>query len=81
IVPITPLKAFFEHRTKTLARTQLPLRLAWAVTVHKSQGLTLDLVRIGLGSREFCTGLTFVALSRATALNRLLFIDEVSYDR
>ena len=47
---------------------QLLLRLAWAVTVHKSQGLTLSRIRIGLGKSEFCSGLTFVAFSRVKNL-------------
>lgn len=81
IVPITALKSTFEIKSKSLARTQLPLRLAWAVTVHKSQGLTLDSARIGLGRNEFCSGLTFVALSRAKSLDKLLLVDQVNYDR
>ena len=79
IIPFTPLKAMFELKSKTLVRPQLPLRLAWAVTVHKSQGLTLDLVRISLGSKEFCLGLTFIALSRAKSLDKLLLVDQVDY--
>ena len=41
----------------------LALQLAWAVTVHNSQGLTLGRINFGLRSREFSTGLTFVPLS------------------
>ena len=46
-------------------RTQLPLRLCWEITMHKSQGQTLDRAVIDLGPKEACTGLTFVCLSRA----------------
>lgn len=81
IVPIVPIKTTFEIGSKTLSRTQLPLRLAWAVTVHKSQGLTLERVRIGLGSNEFCAGLTFVALSRAKSLDGFMLLDQVSFCR
>ena len=81
IVPITPLKNTFQSQSQPMARTQLPLRLAWAVTVHKSQGLTLPRIRLGLGKKEFSCGLTFVALSRVTSLNGLLFIEKLDWDR
>ncbi|KZT70443.1 hypothetical protein DAEQUDRAFT_725355, partial [Daedalea quercina L-15889] len=55
------------------------LRLAWAVTAPKSQGLMPDRACIGLGSREFCLGLTFVALSRACMLKSLMLLDKIDY--
>lgn len=51
--------------------TQFPLRLAWAVTIHKSQGKTYDRAIIDLGQRSFAPGQTYVALSRISALDGL----------
>jgi ATP-dependent DNA helicase PIF1 len=51
--------------------TQFPLRLAWAVTIHKSQGKSYDRAIVDLGSRAFSPGQTYVALSRLTALDGL----------
>jgi ATP-dependent DNA helicase PIF1 len=55
---------------KRASITQIPLRLAWAITVHKSQGMTLDAARIDL-RKAFVEGMGYVALSRVKNVNNL----------
>lgn len=58
---------------KRASFSQLPLRLAWAITVHKSQGMTLDAARIDL-RQAFAFGMGYVALSRVRRLENLSLI-------
>ena len=80
-VPITPLRRTWSSSGVQCSRLQLPLKLAWAVTIHKSQGLTLNKVVIHVGNREFSAGLTFVACSRVRQLEDLIFHRPFPYQR
>ena len=74
VVPIGPIRRTWKGKTGRLcSRLQIPIRLAWAITVHKSQGLTLEKAIIDIGKKEFAAGLSFVAMSRVRALENIIF--------
>lgn len=62
-----------DGEKKRASITQIPLRLAWAITVHKSQGMTLDAARIDL-RKAFVDGMGYVALSRVKNIENLFLV-------
>ena len=57
--------------------SQYPLRLAWAITIHKSQGLTFEKAIIDIGA-SFAAGQTYVALSRCTSLDGIVLFSKIN---
>ena len=87
LVPITPYQTRFlvrnEHNTIRgwMTRTQIPLTLAFASTVHSVQGATLERARIDPGNSDFDSNLIYVALSRVRHLDNILLINELTRER
>jgi hypothetical protein len=79
ICPIIPVTRDFLVGNETCARTQFPLIVAFAITVHKCQSLTKDRIVTDLSTRDFQAGISYVAVSRVTSLQGLLL--EAPFDR
>ncbi|KAK7592094.1 hypothetical protein V3481_006721 [Fusarium oxysporum f. sp. vasinfectum] len=72
VVPILPVKRDFFLGTSACTRKQFPLTVSYAITVHKSQSITVDKMVTDLSERDFQTGLSYVAVSRVKMLEGLM---------
>ncbi|PFX15735.1 ATP-dependent DNA helicase PIF1 [Stylophora pistillata] len=80
-VPIFPVTSHINDTNGlNLERQQLPLKLAWSITIHKSQGLTLKKSWVDLGPSENVAGLAYIALSRVRKLSDLV-IEPMGFER
>lgn len=77
-VKIERINADYEIRKNAFVkRSQFPLTLAWAITIHKCQSLSLEGIIVDLGESVFENGMAYVALSRARKLKNVILLDFV----
>ena len=80
-VPIGPTQSKWTFNGQDCKRMQFPLLVAFAITIHKAQGLTLDKVVIEIGENERNLGMTYVALSRVKTIEGLAFFKPYNFNR
>ena len=80
-VPIVVQENHFTKNKQQCMRIMLPLKPGYAISIHSSQGATLNSVIINLGNREFATGLCYVAPSRVRKIQNLYFDPMPSFPR
>ena len=79
-VPICPITVSAQSLEGVHERQQLPLRLAYALTIHKTQGLTLSKAWVDIGKSEKTPGIAYVAISRVKTLSSLV-IEPMTFER
>lgn len=79
-VPICSITVTSQTLDGVHERQQLPLKLAWAMTIHKSQGLTLPKALRDIGKTEKKTGISYVAISRVRSLSSCI-IEPMTFER
>ncbi|CCE30598.1 uncharacterized protein CPUR_04447 [Claviceps purpurea 20.1] len=73
VVPIFRQESRHILKRRPCTHTRYPLTVAYAITVHKSQGTTLDRAVADVSARDFTSGLSYVAVSRVKTLGGIMF--------
>lgn len=82
LVPINPrTQSWDDSKGNSCSRTMFPLVLAYAITVHKAQGMTLYRVVLNIEEKDFAYALTYVAVSRVKTLKGLMFDTDFTLKR
>ena len=81
LVPLVPMTRSWFKKNKQFSRIQYPIILGWAITIHKSQGMTLDEIILDVGEKEFATGLTYTGAKRTRNFGLLAFDPFPNYHR
>ena len=80
VVPVFRSTRDFLKGSVTCTCTQFPLTIAYAITIHKSQGATLDQAVVDISCKDFQPGLTYVAVSRVRSLQGIMFDRQFDLD-
>lgn len=81
LVPIPQITRYWKTYLFSCNRKQFPVELSWAITIHKSQGFTLDKAVIDIDNSERNLGLTYVALSKVKTLEGIMFLQSYNFKR
>ena len=81
VVPIFRSRRDFYRGAASCTRTQFPVTPAYAITVHKAQGMTVDRAVLNLNNRDFAPGLSYVVVSRVKTLQGILFEEPFDFER
>jgi ATP-dependent DNA helicase PIF1 len=80
IIPIFYVTRQFEYKSVSCSRTQFPLRLVYAIIVHKSQGMSLDAAIMNLRKKQHCLRLAYVAVSRIRTTGGVVFEEPFDFE-
>ena len=81
VVPVFPIRKEWEVGSEKYSRTMFPIVLAYAITIYKSQGVTLTKAVLDLCYRDFSVGQSYVALSRVKTIQGLMLDGDFDISR
>lgn len=81
VVPVAPSRRDFAAGNVACTRIQVPLTIAWAITIHKAQGITAPKIVTNIAEKEHVVGLHYVAVSRVKAIKDIMFESPFDYSR